>query len=233
MTVKIEHQPDNLAVIAHAFAKQASRDVTFSKVTLSPEYSNGTTTATAMNNKLNPHKLPAFPLVDYLEGSAMAVNDPDADYRDCSVADVSSNHNRSFAQAALYNNVNNWQYGYRTPNSTADIPPLQFEVLDSEAQDMDIDTEEYYSQMSSALYGYKALDPEVLQANTLARRNLGDITRARRHGYDKFANPSIFGSPAQGLPFSVSPGIAISNEKFRVNDTLVGPVMTAKNVITQ
>lgn len=230
MTVKIEHQADNLSVIAQAFAKQASKNVTFTKVTIPPDYTNGSSTAATVSNKLNPHKLPAFPLVDYLESSAMAVNDPDADYRDCSVADVSSGENTSFTQAALYNAVNNWQYGYRLPNSTADIPSFQQPVFDNEAQDMDIDTDEYYANMSSALYGYKAVDQEVLQANTLHRRNLGDITRARRYGYDKFANPSIFGSPATGLPFSVNPGIAISNEKLRVNDTLVGPVMTSKNL---
>ena len=225
----IEVQPANLAVLASAFSNQATRNVTFNRVTNLGSSSN-TSAAITLPTKVNPNKLPDFPSNDYLEGSSMAVNYRDNGLSDCNIS--SSVDNTAFAQACMYNDVNRWQHGYRTPMSTANIPSLQPQEYTDDQDDMDIDTDDYYKTMSSALYGNHALDNEVLEANMLQRRNLGAITRARNSGLDRLNNPSIFGSPATALPMSVSAGIPISNEKLRINDTLVGPVMTSKNLMT-
>ena len=208
------------STLSEALHNQSKRQLTFSRIT-NNEGSSSHTATTALPNKINTNTLPQFPLVDSNPSSAMAYNIETESLADARISDTS---NETFKKSALYNSVNSWQYGYRTPASTADIRPMQSEV--DESDDMDIDTDDYYNKLSSALYGYHAVDPEVLEAN------LGNLNFGRNHGFDRINNPSIFGSPANGLPLTVSPSIPISNERFRINDTLISPVMTSKNLNT-
>jgi hypothetical protein len=185
-----------------------------------------TTLTQQFDPKIRLDALPAFPMLDYMPGTATSLNAAAITEKTFRVntQDGHAKANADLAASMMYETSAAALYGYKLPLDTGGIPPMDMEIDTPDIYDIDKDV--YYQVMSSSLYGDHAMDEDVYEKNTEPRVAFGDYTYARSSGLERETNLAIRPRLPRGLPFSTGTAVP-STGTLRINGSETQPIMTA------
>jgi hypothetical protein len=223
----MDEDSENTAVLDYAQDTLAIQNIT-SRGVLNPstEYPLGHGARSSINTisgKVRFDSLPVYPDLDMNPPPATSINNPTVDYSTLGLGEDHGRDQRGALFAAYVYESNTPSHGLRIPRETNLVPSFDYTYEDTDVRDLD--EVHYYNGLSAAPYGTHSVDSGVRAVNELPRRNIGNIGRGRNAGTDRLDNPSIFTSPAVGLPYNKIIAVP-QGDAIRINGNQTAPIMS-------